>query len=145
MKSLNSIAIIVLLTLSPSFTTAADDNIVVISLKIPGEAITKKTLEKLYLKRKALWDNGTKVVPVNLPAQNPIRNLFSSKVLKRSHLELVDYWNEQHFKGISPPPVLESEEAVKIFIREVEGAIGYISSKSLEADFKVLYTVTTEK
>jgi hypothetical protein len=36
------------------------------------------------------------------------------------------YWNEQYFKGISPPFVLSSMEAVRRFVASTPGAIGYV-------------------
>jgi len=120
------------------------EEIAVISRYLPSETVTEKTIAKIFLKRKVLWGDIKKIIPVNLSPQNPLRILFSQKVLKKSHRELVEYWNEQHFKGINPPIVLESEEAVKIFVRQVDGAIGYIRSKNLEPDLRVLYTVEVE-
>lgn len=135
-------AIIILLT--ATFGAMAEE-IVIISSSAPKESITEKGLSRIYLKRKVLWEDGKAIVPVNLSSQHPTRVSFSQKILKKSHRELVDYWNEQHFKGVNPPLVLESEEAVKIFIRQVDGAIGYISRKNLEPDLVVLYTFETKE
>lgn len=129
-------AIIILLT--TTFGAMAEE-IVIVSRSAPKESITGKGLSRIYLKRKVLWEDGKAIVPVNLSSQHPIRASFSQTILKKSHRELVDYWNEQHFKGVNPPVVLESEEAVKIFVRQVEGSIGYISRKNLEPDLIVLY------
>lgn len=120
--------------------TASGEEIVVVSRLASGEAITEKTLSRIYLKRKVLWEGGKAIVPINLSSQHPLRNSFTRKILNRGHAELVNYWNEQHFKGISPPAVVESEEAVKLMARQVEGAIGYISRKSMDADLKILYS-----
>lgn len=117
------------------------EEILVVSLKETKGKISEKTLRKIYMKRKVLWENNLRIVPVNLPANNNLRVLFADEILGLSHRDLVDYWNEQYFQGIRPPEVVQSEEAVKIFVRQVEGAIGYISSKKLDPDLKVLYRI----
>ena len=124
---------------SPSF--ALEDDMVVICARLPKEAITAKTIERIYLKRKEFWEDGLRVVPVNLPTDNPLRAAFTSKAVGKPHDSLVTYWNEQHYKGISPPLVLESEEAVKRFVRGVPGAVGYIRKKNMEEGLKVIYAV----
>lgn len=120
--------------------TASGEEIVVVSRLAPRETITEKTLSRIYLKRKVMWEDGKEIVPVNLSSQHPLRNSFTRKILNRGHAELVSYWNEQHFKGISPPTVVESEEAVKLMVRHLEGAIGYIRRKSLEPNLHVLFS-----
>ena len=135
--------LIVLLT-SPSLF-AGEDDIVVVSRTIHGDRMTLKTLQRIYLKRKTFWKDGKRIVPVNLPPGNELRIFFSRRVLKKTHRELVEYWNEQHFNGVNPPVVLESEEAVKRFVREVDGAIGYIRRSNLDPDLKVLLSIGREK
>lgn len=137
MKKSCSLTIIFFLLAS---LTASGEEIVVISRLAPREAITEKTLSRIYMKRKILWEDGKTIVPINLSSQHPLRNSFSQKILNKNYKELVGYWNEQHFEGISPPAVVESEEAVKLIVRQVEGAIGYISRKSLEPDLHLLFS-----
>ncbi|MEE9615219.1 MAG: hypothetical protein V3W31_09795 [Thermodesulfobacteriota bacterium] len=124
---------------------AGDDNdIVVISARASEKEVTARTIERIYLKRKLLWEDKTRVVPLNLPPDHPLRAAFTEKVLKREHRALVEYWNQQYFRGKKPPLVVESEEAVKRFVKEVPGAVGYISKKNLEPDLVVLYVIAVE-
>lgn len=120
-------------------------NLAVITSYETSEKIGPKLLRKIYLKRKVLWKEKTRIVPVNLPSQSAIRAQFTEKILRMGHKDLVVYWNEQHYKGVRPPMVVESEEAVKVFVREVKGSVGYIDAGNLEADFKVLYLIKEER
>ncbi|MBI5233628.1 MAG: hypothetical protein HY880_04675 [Deltaproteobacteria bacterium] len=116
--------------------------IAVISHNEPGEAVNEKTVARIYLKKKTVWENdNVKIVPVNLSAGNDLREVFARNILKMNQRELVEYWNERYFKGESPPVVLDSEEAVKKFVREVKGAVGYIKKEGLETDLKVIYMI----
>ncbi|MBI5682349.1 MAG: hypothetical protein HZC45_04145 [Deltaproteobacteria bacterium] len=145
MKVCLILGIVIVLIFTPAVLRAGDDTIVVISLVKPNEKITAGMLKGIYLKKKVFWKDEMRIIPVNLSPQNEIRNIFSKKILSMEHRELVEYWNEQYFKGITPPPVLESEEAVKRFVIEVDGAIGYIRKKNLEPGLEVLYTIEVEK
>jgi len=142
MKSLLAACIVLFLS---TLSFAGDGDIVVISASAPSERVTARTIERVYLKRKTMWQDDSAVVPLNLPSANPVRMEFTGAVLRRSHRSLVEYWNEQHYKGVRPPMVVESEEAVKAFIREVKGSIGYIDASKLEPDLKVLYLIKEER
>lgn len=124
----------------PSATRPPDD-VVLIMRREPGEPVTPRTAARLFLKEKLFWHDGTRIFAVNLPANHQAREAFEKRVLKRSRRELLAFWNEEHFNGVNPPVVLESEEAVKAFVRQVDGAVGYIRREQLDPDLKVLLTL----
>lgn len=116
-------------------------DIVLIARKAPGEAVSERTAARLFLKERLFWKDGSRIVPVNLPPDHTARQAFSRAILRRERRELVAYWNEQHFKGVNPPVVLESEDAVKAFVRQVDGAVGYVRRDRMEPDFTVLLVI----
>ncbi len=122
---------------------APGGDLVLITRRDPGENVTERTAVRLFLKEKLFWKDGSRIVPVNLPPDHDARETFSRAVLKRNRRELVEFWNEQHFKGVNPPVVLESEEAVKAFVRQVDGAVGYIRRDHLDPDLKVLMVIAS--
>ena len=123
------------------FAVPAYADLAVIASRETAEKITPKLLRKIYLKRKVLWEDKTRIVPVNLPSRSTLRAQFTKEILRMEHKDLVVYWNEQHYKGVRPPVVVDSETAVKAFVREVKGAVGYIDAGSVEPDLKVLYRI----
>jgi len=86
----------------------------------------KSELAAIYRRKRNYWEDGTKIQPVNLPAENPARRTFSKAVLGYAPEELEQYWNDRYFHGVLPPYVLSSEEAVLRFVAETPGAIGYV-------------------
>lgn len=46
------------------------------------EELTRKDLERIFMKRKTLWADGSAIVPVNLPVRSEIREYFSKKSLR---------------------------------------------------------------
>ncbi len=116
-------------------------DIALIAHKAPGEAVSERTAARLFLKERLFWKDGSRIVPVNLPPDHAARQTFSRVVLRRERRELVAYWNEQHFKGVNPPVVLESEDAVKAFVRQVDGAVGYVRRDQVGPDFTILLVI----
>jgi hypothetical protein len=139
----NSIATAVILVLLRSWWLQPPPapEIVLVSRKAPGETLSERVAARVFLKERLFWKDGSRIVPVNLPPDHAARQTFSRAILRRERRELVAYWNEQHFKGVNPPVVLESEQAVKAFVRQVDGAVGYIRRDQLEPDLTVLLVV----
>ncbi|HEX7640272.1 MAG TPA: hypothetical protein VF457_17895, partial [Burkholderiaceae bacterium] len=81
----------------------------------------------IFARKRRLWDDRSPIVPVNLPLDHPLRRQFSQDVFGRLPQDMQDYWSDQYFHGVLPPPVLGSEEAVLRFVAATPGAIGYVS------------------
>ena len=101
-------------------------------------------IKRIYLKEK-MFINGKKIIPVNLPANHPLRKIFNRYFLKMDEEELSIYWNEKYYEGITPPIVLKSQNAVKIFLKKVKGSIGYLTKDYLDKNLKVLCIIKVKK
>ena len=88
--------------------------------------VTLDTLRELYLRRRRVWPDGNRVIPVNLPADSDTRKTFSKRVLGRLPQDLSGYWNRLYFDGITPPVVLRTPEAVCAYLAVEPKAIGYM-------------------
>ena len=130
-----------LASLLSALLSGPGSDVLLVTRADPGETLSDRTAARLFLKDKQFWKNGQRVVPVNLPPAHEAREAFTRSILKRSRRELVEFWTEQHFKGVEPPVVLESEDAVKAFIRQVDGAVGYIRRDRLDPDLRVLLVI----
>lgn len=82
-----------------------------------------------YLLKRKISPVGERVIPVNLPLNNPVRSQFSSAIFEHSPVALSEYWDRMSFRGLRPPVVQQSEQAVILFVSRVKGAIGYVSKK----------------
>lgn len=83
-------------------------------------------IAQIFKRRKLFWDDGTRIQPVNLPADHPLRQRLTRQVLRQSADAQQEYWNEQYFHGVLPPHVLASEEAMLRFVAGTAAAIGYL-------------------
>jgi hypothetical protein len=99
---------------------------VVVGAHSPLGQVNIDTLRELYLRRQRLWANGERAMPVNLPADSPIRGAFSRQVLGREPADLESYWRRLYFEGIRPPLVLKTPRAVCAYVAAEGSAIGYV-------------------
>ena len=95
-------------------------------------------LRELYLRRRRVWPDGRRVIPINLPADHPVRELFSRAVLGRTMRDMVPYWNSRYFEGITPPAVLQSPAAIRAYLEVEPGAIAYVPLSEVDDTCRTL-------
>lgn len=133
-----SLIVLWLMMALPSLAHAKDGLLIIANQSVPLEHLSKDDINKIFLLKQTVWENGQAIVPVNREATSAARIEFSETVLGRSPRSLSNYWNQMHFKGYMPPVVQESDEAMIAFIRRVPGAIGYVKSGNMPKNVKVL-------
>lgn len=101
---------------------------VIVSRDAPALTLDHPTLRDIYLKKIVVDERGASLIPVNLPPDHPLRQLFSLDVLHADTGQLQRYWNERYFHGVRPPYVLRSQNAVLRFVADTAGAVGYVLS-----------------
>lgn len=114
---------------------------VVVAGDAPPDALDANDLSLVFRRRKDHWEDGTRIVPVNLPADTDLRRRFSRAILHQSPEAMEDYWNEQYFQGVLPPHVVESESAMRRFVAETAGSIGYVEACAAPPEFRILLLV----
>jgi ABC-type phosphate transport system substrate-binding protein len=119
----------------------AADFVIIANPSVPVTSISRDDLSDIYLLRTNLWDDGTRVIPINRESGSTARAEFSARILKQSQSSLNTYWDKMHFQGVSPPLVQESDQAVLAFVQRVPGAIGYVSASLPLKNVKVLAEV----
>jgi hypothetical protein len=119
---------------------AAEPAIAVIVARGPAAAapLSQTLVLGIFGRKRLLWPDRSPILPVNLPASHPLRRNFSLWVFDKTPEDLQDYWNDQYFHGVLPPPVLASEEAVIRFVASTPGAIGYVSACSVDRRVEVV-------
>jgi len=105
-----------------------DGFVVVVNDDNTATAAPRLLVSRFFLKKATRWDNGAVVLPVDLPADSPVRDAFSHHVLARSVSSIKAYWQQQIFSGreIPPPEKADETEALE-FVRANAAAIGYVA------------------
>ena len=105
--------------------------------------MSRALVSRYFLKKVSRWDSGAVALPVDLPADSPVRDAFSRHVLSKSVSSIRAYWQQQIFSGRDvPPPEKPDDASVLEFVRANPAAIAYVSSvATLPSGVRVL-TVT---
>lgn len=106
--------------------------------------IDANELSLLFWKKKLYWADGKRIQTLNYAANNPMRLQFSQSVLKSTPDSQTDYWNGLYFHGISPPHVVNSQEAMLRFVADTPGAIGYVDACKINDRVKPLLWINSE-
>jgi ABC-type phosphate transport system substrate-binding protein len=128
-------------SLAPGMRSSAQDSgfLVVINTGNEIEAMEKDQISRIFLKKITKWANGSRVEPVDLDSQSPVREAFSRDVHGKSVSSIKSYWQRMIFSGRdTPPPELDSDAKVIQFVSSHPGAIGYVSTSANIANVKVL-------
>jgi hypothetical protein len=113
---------------------------VVVNRQNPETALDRKFVADALLKRTTRWPDGTLIRPADLTASAPARQRLSNDLLGRSVEAVRSYWEQAIFSGRdTPPPELDSDEAMVRFVARHAGAIGYVSGT---ADVSSVKTVS---
>jgi hypothetical protein len=101
-------------------------------------SVSLDDLREIYLRRRRAWSNGLPVMPINLPADDELRQRFSRRVLGRAPADLLGYWNARYFEGVTPPLVLLTPAAVRAYLQHQPEAIGYLPASEADDTLRVV-------
>lgn len=120
------------------FTSILFGNEYVVIVNKNMKKFSNAEIKAIFLKKITFVDD-TKIVPINLGANDPIRIKFQEHLLHMSLQRLKSYWMKQHYLGHRPPLSMKSQESIKAFVNKVDGAIGYIDASNADQSIKVIY------
>jgi len=102
--------------------------------------LTREQTSQIFLRVVTLWDNRKPVLPVDQPADSPVRRAFTKQVHRRTIASVQTYWQQQTFAGRGvAPPERASDADVLAYIRQFPNGIGYVTADAtLGSDVKVV-------
>lgn len=107
----------------------APDFLLIIHPGNPVDSASREFLTEAFLKKTTRWRDGTSIRPVDQRPDSPVRRKFSESVLRRSVPAIRNYWQQRIFSGRdTPPPELDSDQAVVSYVTKHPGAVGYVSA-----------------
>jgi len=117
--------------------TSADEYVIISNSSF--KHLTKQQIKAIYLKKTTRID-GITLVPINLEYNNVLREKFNKEILHMSTEQLKEYWTQQYLLGVKPPISMKSQKSIKAFVKNVDGAIGYINKKNIDNNVRILYS-----
>lgn len=128
------------LLMAPTAEATAQDHKIIVNAANPVGSMSREEVAQAFMKRKGRWDDGTEIAPIDLGADSPVRDSFSTAVHERSPSAVRAFWQQQIFSGRGVPPVeVKTDREVVAFVASKPGAIGYVSAGAdLGTECKVL-------
>jgi ABC-type phosphate transport system substrate-binding protein len=112
---------------------------VIVNKANPNVTLTTKEVSNFFLKKKTKWDNGEKVLPIDLNSRSAVRQSFSKEVIGKSVGAVKSYWQQYVFAGKGNPPIEKNSDTDVInYIKAHSGSIGYVSPQADISDVKEL-------
>lgn len=119
---------------------AVSGGLVIVNPAVSVDQLDENAVKRLFLGKLTKLPNGTSASIVDQRESSPVRDEFYQEVVHKSQSQLKAYWSKKIFSGKgTPPPQLPDDAAVKAWVMENPGAMGYISD-AVDADgVKVVY------
>lgn len=102
-------------------------------------SITSSQLERLYFGMSSRLPDGALATVFDSDGES--KNLFYSKILKKTPEQVSKYWTRMLFTGKAQPPRTVRSDEMKAALLQKPGSIGYIDSSKLDARLKVITVV----
>jgi ABC-type phosphate transport system substrate-binding protein len=102
--------------------------VIIVSGQSPLKSLSTEQLTAIFLGKISALPDGTKVVPVDLAEDSPVRQAFYSTIIGKSVNQIRAYWSRLIFSGKAQPPRSFSEQELKRMIAGHPDWIGYIDS-----------------
>lgn len=111
-----------------AYAARASGFVVVVNDQNAVSAMSRAQVTRYFLKKISRWDSGAVAMPVDLPADSPVREAFTRRILAKSVSSVKAYWQQQIFSGRDvPPPEKPTDDAVLDFVQKNPSAIAYVS------------------
>jgi ABC-type phosphate transport system substrate-binding protein len=117
---------------------AADQLVVVVNENVRQSTFSNGELAAIFTTRRRNYENGGRIIPLNLPARSGDRVHFDESVLGMDPDEVARYWIDRKVRGGDPPPKqVPSAALVARLVQKLPGAIGYVPA-SMAAGLKII-------
>lgn len=119
---------------------------VIVNRANPINSISESELKKIYTNNILSWSDGTAIIIYELSVQDPLRNIFSQRILEKEAEKAAEEW--AHLKltnqAKNPPVAMKSEALIIRKISREKGAIGYVSLASVRGSQQIKIVTTFE-
>ena len=123
-------ALLIAATLSvPAFGEPQPAYVVIVHPENTIQAIDRKFLADVFLKKVTRWDTDEVAQPVDREPGSALRERFSGEMLARSLSAVKSYWQQLIFSGRAlPPPEVVGDDQVVAYVLRHRGAVGYVTA-----------------
>lgn len=135
-------AVLVLLTplALPSGASSAHPEILVVAHpSAPVTRLSDTELESIFTLSNRRWEDGSKIIPFNLPSRSQTRVVFDRTVLRMEPDRVSRFWLDRRIRGQgSAPRNVPSASLMARLIAKLPGSIGYMPATTPSAGARVI-------
>lgn len=107
--------------------SSAEQLVVVAHPSVRQASFSKQELSAIFTTRKRNYDEGGRIIALNLPPRSDARVEFDRIVLGMGPDEVARYWIDRKVRGGDPPPKqIPSLNLIAPLVSKLPGAIGYL-------------------
>ena len=137
MKTRVIITAAVAVMLIPAFSMAGDV-VIIGNSTLPTSTISKKEIIRIFLGKKIVWDDKTKIV-ITLRKNSDTHRAFLKEYIHKSPTQFAGIWKRRIFTGMGlSPKTFDSDKETVKYVRETKGAVGYVSTGTSLDDVKTI-------
>lgn len=108
------------------------------------KSLNRSEAEQLYLGKRTILDNGSKVVLFDLP-RGDTRNGFYRSLVGKSPLQIRAYWSKLVFSGRAKPPIqVDNTAALQIVLANQLNGIAYVAAQDYRSEWRILLEIPAE-
>lgn len=109
---------------------------------LPADSIDKTLAANVFLGKAFALPDGTRLIPLERPKDDPSKPVFHENVTGKSLGQLNAYWSRLIFTGKNAPPnEVDDDEEVIALILGNQNLIGYVQKESVTDGVKVVLSI----
>lgn len=121
---------------------AVAEVVIIANKSAPVSSISVEQAKSIFLKKTSTFPDGSSVVAVDLPEDNPVRDEFYQKATNKNPNQVKAYWAKRIFTGKGTPNDMKnSESAVRSWVASGSNHLGYVSPGAVNSSVRVLLTL----
>lgn len=129
------LALLTLLAASP----AAADLVVVANARSGVERLSRDEVINIFLGRYRQLPSGIAALPIDQPANHPLKAQFYRKLVNKDLAEINAYWARLIFSGkTAPPHQATTTTGVVNWLANTQGAIGYMERDMVDPRLRIV-------
>lgn len=135
MKLLKTMLVAALLLWMP----ASFGELAVIVHKSNTDELDVNFIQMVFLGKTKGFPSAGKAVPLDLPENTPVREIFLKQIARKSKAQFTAYWAKLMFTGKGvPPKIVKSEASMVELVSKNPNIIGYVDAANVTDNVRVI-------